>query len=457
MTETPTPVGEQTERDRTVVLVSAVIYAVLLSAYVVAVLWVDTSKRVAPHLIRGPDSIGYEAAARNWPWESQAARAAPMFPLLLRAALNNLYAVIVLQTALWGSAWHWLARSAARCATARWMRVLILAVVLGLSLSPEMLTWNSAIASESISLTLVIATFACAITASQRRSPRWWVSTAALCALATLARDTNAILGGVVIVVAIASSIRRPEVRRSAAVCMLLPALAIVASNALSSAAEPPRWFYPLQENIVVRVTPRADFLKFFTDRGMPQAAEVSAMREQYFFNYAEMREGPRFVPFRNWLRDNGPRVYGEFVLTHLAWQTELFVSFREQLLLGSVLPYGEIVDSKPGAVYRAVGAATFLHSANGIAFWALFALILVSIRRFGWSANDRTLRGILWVGITTAIVHTYLAFAADAFEIDRHAFSATAQLRIMLWIATMVLIDRWFEAFRQRGVAATS
>ena len=439
--------------DRRVVIAAAVLYSLLLGAYLLAILWLDTSRVNAPHIVRGPDSVGYEAAARLWPWDSQAARAAPIFPLLVRFAFNNLRTVVALQTLAWGCAWFWLARSVARCASRPTMQVVIFAVLLSLSLSPELLTWNSVIGSESISLTLVIATFACAIVASQRHSSRWWVGTASLCALATLARDTNAILGVVLIAVAVVIAARKSELRRSAAACALISMTAILVSSGLSSVAEPPRWFYPLQENIVVRVTPRADFLKFFTDRGMPQANEVSAMREQYFLTYVEMRESPKFAPFRTWLRDNGPRVYGEFVLRHLPWQTKQFMQYRDDLLLNSVLPYGATVDATPGVAYRVLGRFTFLHSANGISLWAPIALIFLSIRRAGWRTTDRFLRGILWVGISTAVVHAYLAFAADAFEIDRHALSATAQLRVMLWITTLVLIDRWVEARMSRPV----
>ncbi len=439
----------ESTRYRKIVIGSAVIYTLLLSAYVVAILWIDTARVDAPHFVRGPDSLGYEAAARNWPWESQAARAAPIFPLLLRFAFNNLRAVVLLQTMAWGFAWFWLARAASMCVSRLPIRVAILAVLLSLSLSPELLTWNSAIGSEAISVSLVIATFACTITATRIRSPRWWVLTASLGALATLARDTNAILGVVLIAAAIVVGVRKVEFRRSAAACALISMSAILVSSALSSMAEPPRWFYPLQENIVVRITPRADFVKFFTDRGMPQAQEVSEMRENYFLTHLEMRENPRFAPFRQWLRDNGPRVYGEFVLTHLPWQTELFVSFREELLLESVVPFGKIVDSNPGVIYRALGRLSFWHSANGVIAWAALALLVLSVGRFGWRREDRLVRGVLLVGITTAIVHIYASFAADAFEIDRHAFSATVQLRVMLWITTLIMIDRWVVRLR--------
>ncbi len=455
---TTQPNGDASMLPMRFVRIASVVHAMLLTAYVIAIL-VGTPK-LAPgpgNIIQGSDSQIYLFAARHWPWNPFAARVAPLYPLLVALVGRQIRLLIIAQTILWGSAWQWLARSTARLARQRVAQMAIVVVLLALSLAPELLIWNAAVASEGLSISCVVATFAAALTAIRHTGSRWWLIASGFLAVSTIGRDTNAIVAIGVIVVAAGVFVRRRQWRGAAVLSIVMCASAVVGSNALANQADPPRWFYPLQENIVERVTPVPEYLAWFTAHGMPQSAAVASLRPSYFYSRLRLEQGPEFAPFRAWLREHGQSVYFRFVLTHAKWQARSFIRDRGYVLLPSVALYAHQTQATPGRVFGWFGWLSFWRSAGLMWGWAALGIIAGAVGRLGWRRDDRTLRWMLVFAVATAALHAFVAYVGDYFEVGRHTLTANMQLRVALWIITLLIVDRNFGRIKTVSSSAGS
>lgn len=426
---------------RRVLLLAGFVQTVMLGAYCAVVLWIDNA-RPAPHFIRGADSEVFIDAARRWPWDHVAAKVAPLYPVLINVTLRNAALLVLVQAVLWGLAWHWLARAVARWMSLRAMQVAAVAAIVGMSLASPMIVWNAEIGSDGLSIVCVVAAMASTLTAVDRRTPGWWLATAGLVSVCTMGRDTNVVLAAALGLGALIVAWRSREYRRSAIGALAILTATIVVSNVLASRAEPPRWYYPLQENIALRVAPNPEFRAWFADRGMPQAAELASDLDRYAAD-AERFESDAFGPFREWLEDNGPTVYARFVLTHPRWHAQQFFNARDKLFVSDHLDIARFLGAAPPRGFDFLAVVTYPRAANPMILWTIVAIVGLMIGTPMWSRGDRQRRGVLAVVIITGIVHAFLAFAGDALEVPRHTITAIAQLRIALWVAALLIVDR--------------
>ncbi len=445
----------QADRQRSIAFdLARIVQTGLLVAYAVTVLWLNHSpKSPAPHIIQGGDSEGYLEASKHWPWHPFSARAAPLYPILIAALGRNLRLIVVVQTLGWIAAWQWLAVSLRNLCRNRVVGVIAGCSVLAMSLAPELMFWTDAIASEWSSMVAIVAGIASALHALRTRTPRAWVVTATMISIAVFARDSNAVIAVGIIAVSIGVGFRRAQFRRAAFVCAALCIAAVVGSNVIAQRADPPRWFYPLQENIVLRVSADPELLAYFRDHNMPQADEIIAMRPNYLLAHADMESGPKWAPFRAWLRRDGFSVYSRFVITHPLWQAKTFFRDRSDLLEYPVPPAVAIVGATPGRLYGWFGAISFLRSSNLMVGLVVMTLLLLGIRRVGWWHADRQLRWML-LGLTvSASVHALASYAGDVLETGRHALTATMQLRIATLLIICMFVDRVLTRNRHDAV----
>jgi uncharacterized membrane protein len=362
----------------------------------------------------------------------------------VQASARRITLICAAQAVIYAASWLWAADELRRAVDHRVLRVAGPLVLLGLSLTPELMLWTVTIGTESLSIALVVATIAGLLQLIRTRTRGAVVTFTVLIVLDAFTRDTNVVLAITVAVVAIVIAVRQAPLRTGALVVAFVCLLAAVVSNRMASGADPPRWYFPLQDVVVVRVLPHADARDFFAARGMPVNAELMGVARNYVGEYQALTSAPQFAKFRSWLRNKGLATYESYLVRHpLELAREPFngrSDILEPSVTGAILVSGG--RARPARVFGVLGWLTFWRDADVILLWSGGAVVAgawLAVRR----RRDPLLLLALVAVVATAVAHAGLAFLGDALEVGRHAITADAQWRAGLWILTFVVLDR--------------
>jgi len=414
-----------------------------------------------PRVGFGPDSAVYIAAARSPVWSRGFLSGPGPFGFLLVAKLSarNLRAIVVVQSVIAVGAWSFLATTVAgvlRSNVARWVGF---AGVLGVALAPGVFEWNAMIVTESLSISTLCAVVACALRLAQRgtlREVAWFL--AALAAFA-YTRDTNALVAGLLGVVALVCAIRPAWRVRAAAIGVVGIALA-VGATAFANAARPPRWYWPVAETTGIRLLADPAATRYLVDHGFPWDAQMRTLPQQYIYLYVPVREGAEFAAFRDWIRRDGRRVYLDYLRSHPGWALRKPFDDRDRLLdIRVVEGYGHVYHNRPGGPFTVIGAIAAPPFPALIEIWigaAALALVVLVVRR----RVSPAIAGVVGLVGLFAVAGYYAAWHGDALEVNRHALTAGVELRIACWIATALVVDALVTSVQARsdkGVLAAS
>jgi hypothetical protein len=419
------------------------VFAGLVLGYAVWAALAGHGRVVGPRVGYGPDSALYLAAARAPVWSRQFLAGPGAFGFLLLAKLcaRNVRAIVLVQSLLSLVAWVFLATTVAsvmRSNLARWIGMV---GILCLALAPGVLEWNAMITTESLSLSALCAVLAFGLRLVLRPARRELAGFVATLALFAFTRDTNALVVGGLAIVAFGCAFRRAL--RTPALIVGTAGLAFaVSASALSNAADPPRWYWPVAETTGVRLLDDPGATRYLVDHGFPWDAQMQTLPERYVYISDEVTAGSDFAAFREWVRVDGRRVYGKFLLTHPGWALRKPFDARDAFFdLGTVELYGQVYRNRPGGLYTAIGSIGGPRAPGVTEVWALAAgigLAVVAIRRRVRPA----VAGVVALTGAFALVGYYATWHGDALEVYRHALSAAVQLRIALWIATALVVD---------------
>ena len=419
------------------------VFAVLVLGYAVWAASAGHGRVLGPRVGYGPDSALYLAAARAPVWSRRFLAGPGAFGFLLLAKLcaRNVRAIVIVQSALAVVAWVFLATTVAsvmRSNLARWIGMV---GILCLALAPGVLEWNAMITTESLSLSALCAVLAFGLRLVVRPARRELAGFVAALALFAFTRDTNALVVGGLALIAFACAFRR---------ALRVPALVVgtaglafaVTATALSNAAEPPRWYWPVAETTGVRLLADPGATRYIVDHGFPWDTQMRTLPERYIYLYDPVRTGAQFAAFRHWVRVDGRRVYGEYLLTHPGWALRKPFDARDAFFdLGTIELYGRVYRNRPGGVFTVVGTFGAPRSPGFTEAWTVVAAVA-----FAFLAWRRRIRPALVAAVALiagfAVIGYYAAWHGDALEVYRHALSAAVQLRIALWIATALVID---------------
>ena len=391
----------------------------------------------------GPDSALYIAAAREPVW-SRGFYAGPGgfgFLLIAKVSARNLPAIVLLQSAIAVGAWTFLAITVTgivRSNVARWFG---LVSILGVGLAGGVLQWNAFISTECISMSALCLVLACGLRLVERGSWRdvtWFVVALALFGYT---RDTNALLVGVLAFVALASAVR-PTVRARGLVIGAACIVLALSATSLSNAADPPRWYWPIAETTAMRMLADPGAAKYIEKAGFPIDAQTRSLPKTYIYAVAKVRHDASFRPFREWVRVHGRSTYLHYLASHPGWALRKPFNERDALFnVGVVEVYGKVYRDLPGAPVRAVGAVATPHSGLLTEIWTLAAAVALGLM-FWKRSVPRRLLGVAALGIVFAVLGYYAAWYGDVLEVYRHSMSAAVQLRLALWIVTVLAID---------------
>jgi hypothetical protein len=381
------------------------------------------------------------------------------FPLLLKLLGNQPQLVIGTQFAIATLCWSLLAISFAACLRARWLRPVALGLILGFSLSLDIVQWDFMLFSESLAsslMALMIGLWLLLLRsyesglASQRRAVLF-----GLLAIVTIGwsfvRDSNAyvVLGiaGLVGLALLGWWRRVPDRIIYAGLAGLLVAVFLVQNWAADAGR---RWQYPLVNLIGKRILVDEQRTAFFAANAMPTDEKVMRYRDNFAHSHgnAIFRDADMSY-FRDWLDTRGKSTYTRFLLSHPA--AVLREPLREyRTILRPPLGYygtragltfppwllwltGALYIRTPEPIGLAVGALTL----------AGFALAALRLGRPVWLA-PAALALLIYPSM-------FLIWHGDAIDVGRHSYLIGVQLRLVFWMLCWFTVDLILSSIAER------
>jgi hypothetical protein len=431
-------------RGHAVEVATGAVFAALVLGYAVwIVLGGDGVVAGKPRVGYGPDSQVYvdAASAPVWSLDLLAARGPFGFSLLVKLCASNLRAVVVVQSLGFVAAWVFLAATVGGLARRRAVAASAFAAVLAIGASAPVVQWNAFITTESMSLSLLCVVIACGLrVAAGARGPAVAGLAVALVAWG-FTRDTNATIAGLVGVLLLVVAVARPAWRRVGALVGAAGIAVAVAATTLAHAADPPRWFWPVTETIVLRYLDEPDAVDYLAARGMPLDERTWRLKEAYFVEHVPLEDRTGYHDLRAWLEADGRDAFVGYLLSHPVWTLrEPFVD-RDRLLAPTVGSYARVHRVVPPGVYewtRVVGFPAVPGAVGVATLAAIAALVGLGVRR----RDEPGVVAVVGLVLTLAVAGYYAAWHGDALEIDRHALTAAVQLRLGIVAAAALAVD---------------
>lgn len=402
------------------------------------------------HVGVGLDSFDYlDLAKRKSLLATFAAERPPTYLFFIKALGRNRQLVTWGQFTVAVVAWALLAGAISRTLRTRSGQVLGVTIVLLLGSCLDMVQWDRLIGTESLSLSLGVLIVASALWFRQRVNPaRAAVLCAALCAWGAL-RDANAIVVGVAgLGIAAWVIARRPAAWRGfAAVAIICVA---TWGGSLLSADVGARWEQPVQNIVTFRVLPSPERESYFLRRGLPLTATQASDLAGHCANPAGVFLCRKVTDpaFYQWIDHHARSVYLRSWFAFPATTVWEPIAHTQEMI-GTRLPVAYITFTGLNASYaRSVEAVVFPRSPRVLLGWLLGLLIALAItcRRKGWPAAATLPAALLLL----TYVHLWAVWSGDAVELARHGLGASLQLRLGLWMLSLVLLDAFLSARRR-------
>ena len=352
---------------------------------------------------------------------------------------------LVLAVVLWATLRRWPARAAA------------LLVCGAFVLAPSRVGFGSIVASESLDDTLRTLAIACAIGLAAAR-PRLRPVVAALLAIAAIAwiltRDTTA----VVALVAIALAAWRTSVRawwRARWPAAIAGVVAIFAMFAIASTQVIPRqplgvaltdgWApestrrgaFALVDNFMIRVMKDPEGRASAIADGLPWRPEL----DHYIGTgaYGDFLSEDKYKPTRDWIYAHGTSTYLGWLARHPLDRIEEVVGLTWNILTpndlgGYYMREGWRGNTYGGRVMRTYRGAT---ESPVVVLALLIALPVLLVR-----ARGHALARVAAIAAASAVVGIFAGYYGDAMEMVRHAWGASQQLVLALFLLAIAALD---------------
>lgn len=369
----------------------------------------------------------------------------PLFYAILGSNEGRVAGQALLSTVSWG-VFAWVVSREMRT---RVMQNVALAAILALALTPQVLQWDGAMLSESLSTSLGMLILSCAVVMVRRGpSTPLLVGFTLLSIAFVFTRDSNGpTLVLLLLPVAAVVALRGARLRGAVLAAVVL-GLFVVSSISVDQ-GDRDRF---TNLNIVgQRILPNPEMRDWFAARGMPVTPDVLARSGTFAgddeYAFYEIK------PLIDWVENDMRRHYVRYLLTHPRYLIQGPWQNREEQfvpIVGGSLPKTNFQAALPYWI------SDFAYPAEltEIFFWtvAVVAFTIVVALRHGW---DR--RWILpLILLATAPPHALMVYHADAMELGRHSVTMTLLLRVALLWLLLVAVDRLI-ATRRGGRSSLS
>jgi hypothetical protein len=409
-------------------------------AYAAARVWAYAGGSLA----RGADSYDFLAHAALPMWSREfAAGVRPFgYPLLLDLVGRDATRATVVALVVGIAAFIGCAAAAAHAARRAWGAVAAATAVGLLGLALDVVQWDRALSSDGLSVSIGVALFAALWWGSLGR--HWgYVAAGALAVLWGVLRDSNgAFLGVVGAGLALVTILRWRRAARPALLGVALVFVA-VASVASWSAAGGGRADGPLKDVVTMRVLADSERARFFIDRGLPLTdAEAQALAGRCVSPRPVLGcvtfEDPAFY---RWIREDGRRVY-LLSMVRFPFTTLTEPARHLDWMVGTRVRVDRIAAPREqyAPLSRALEPVVFVRSPALLVLWSGLLAVggLLLARRGRWPAAAT----VPALALALVPLHLWLVWAGGQLEVTRHSLAANVQLRLGLWLTTVLLVE---------------
>jgi hypothetical protein len=354
------------------------------------------------------------------------------------------------QVVLAAVSWWVLASVASSMMRDRRVQTGIQLVILALGVAGPIAGWNSAILSESATISLT----ALLVAAWLRYVQRPGTATASWAIIATIAwtftRQDHVVIGALITAVVLVSAARK----RSALQLSLAAALVVVSAFGFVTASRSKELTrFNLAAIVAWRVLPNPSYTSWFIDHGMPDTPAIQSFSGA--FVPERLGDDADFGP---WATAKGERTYVEFLISHPRYTLldPLPYFSGEEPSLVKLAPPRDALSPNPTPSFlsptadwgrhrevlpRVVQDLLFEQGQIGdvlLLGGVAIALAVVAWGRHGW---DRRLL-VPVVVLATVVPHVFVVWLGSATELDRHALIIAVSLRIALWLIAACAVD---------------
>ena len=383
-----------------------------------------------------PDSSSYLQVARLGPFRPSFwfGERPVITPLFLWAGARNIRVIVLAQSLVYVGAFWWAIAvmwRIARTAIGRWSAVVLIVAV---AVQPRFALWNTHVLSESLGISLGVATIATWLWFVHRPTVGRVTSAWVVTALWALTRDSNVVVTVTVAVPAALVAARTwravdPAVRRAlrtGALAMGLVLLFVLAGQSASGRNQ-----YPTLNVIGQRVLVDDDLTEYYVGLGMPLG---DALRERAgrssFDDGSQFLLDPALDDARMWAASRGQlaqlssmvwfaprfvRTVWDDMPAQVATKHQSYDLFGVGERLPNELPFG--ID----------GPATRME----LIAWGLAAVLSLGAMV---GSGRRVRHGVLLaIALLATAGDLYLSWLGDSVEVQRHLVGAIARLGLLL------------------------
>ncbi len=396
-----------------------------------------------------PDSSSYVAVADAGllSWDFWFGRRPPTYPLLIWTVGPSPRAVVVAQTLIAVASWAWMFSTVWTLVRSRWVAggaVIVLALI---AVQSRWLFWNTAVLTESLSVSLAVAGVAAWW--------RWWdgpntfrtVVAVTVTVAWMLLRDSNAVTLVAVVVPAFVAVLileRRRSSDRRRLLAIALTVVIIVGGYSITAQVVSNRGETSFHNNVALRYLPDDEMSNWMEARGMPMS---DALRERAgkdaWADGEAMLRSPRLTEYRRWADGSGRVAAAASFLVKADWY--LGRAHRELPAYTGTdhLAYDTfgVADRFPE---RPLWRLDPVDSRVSVYAWMLLTCLGIGVL---W----RRRRTIAWFGLfvlVPVLADLYLVFVADAVEVGRHLVGPFQRFALVSVIVLALAADATIDAF---------
>ena len=347
--------------------------------------------------------------------------------------------------------WSTLAVVMARRVKNPFLKILVVALILGFAYSPNLADWDSILLSESIALSL----FALMVAATLELAPRLLeerklvklatVGTIIVWALTMVfwvfSRDTNSYIL-LVMLAPIAGLLLFPRTRQvfnfrlMLFIALFLSGLFTFQNRTLAASD---RWVNPFFNNMLYNVFPYPERVAYFEQQGMLITEEVLAFRDG-----PPNQDGFWEIPYlMDWVYAEGYSTYSRFLITHPTYTVQkVFGNFPLVFLENEQPFFPADFDHTPRWFYY---VGNLLHPLSG----SVMLIVVLLTGMLGWrvwshlSKHDVGIVGIFAILVSGLFTMLAVSILGDGLSIIRHAMVAVVPFRLFMWLLVMLVVDR--------------
>jgi hypothetical protein len=358
--------------------------------------------------------------------------------LIYKLLGGSLTAIGIAQLSFSTFAWLFLAWMLVRSLSSDPGKILGSVVVLGVSLSPTVQSWNFAGLSESFSISTLIVILALFIGILQRWKWSLFLALILFFAIWVSIHEANLYLGLLTASFLFIIGIIRKNFRTFLILSFCI-AVMLGINSRLSSFYGLPRWALPVAEVITMRILPVPEYQEYFINQGMPVSPELMALNGRWAHsdNFAIINN-PRMRPFSKWLFQEGKTVYTNFLVSHPVYTLSMPLVNIEEMLAAD---FSQLIPGYEPALPAIINELFFPIRW----FWAYLGLSLLIIATVIWRQRREKSR-LYWLLVlffVFSIPYLYLAWHADALDLERHATIANMQFHLGLWLLVVFYLDK--------------